>query len=215
MGTDPHTAALQAGYDRVAEQYAARFAGELRHKPLDRALLQCFADEVGGGGTVGDVGCGPGQIAAHLTALGLAVEGVDLSAGMVAQARALHPRLRFRQGSMLDLGVDDGAWAGVVAFYSLIHLPSEDLPRALAEFSRVLRPGGLLLTSFHVGTEVRHLDEWWGEPVSLDFHFFETAAMERELNAAGLGVEARLEREPYTAVEVPTRRGYVLARKPP
>jgi SAM-dependent methyltransferase len=214
MDTDPRTSQLQAGYDRVAQQYAARFADELRHKPLDRALLGCFADEVRGLGRVGDVGCGPGHITGHLAGLGLDVEGVDLSAGMVTQARGLHPGLEFREGSMLNLDVAEGAWGGIVAFYSLIHLPAEDVPRALREFHRVLRAGGWLLLSFHVGSETRHLDEWWGHPVSLDFHFFEPADLERELRAAGLTVQARLEREPYTAVEAPTRRGYLLARKP-
>lgn len=163
-------------------------------------------------GPVGDVGCGPGQVAAHLAGLGLTVEGVDLSPGMVAQARRLHPGLTFREGSMLDLDVADGAWGGIVALYSLIHVPPDQVPRALAEFARVLRPGGWLLVAFHVGSELRHLDEWWGEPVSLDFHFFEPAALEQQLAAAGLPVQARVEREPYPAVEGPTRRGYLLAR---
>lgn len=116
---------------------------------------------------------------------------------------------------MLDLDVVDGAWGGIVALYSLIHVAPDQVPRALAEFARVLRPGGWLLVAFHVGSEVRHLDEWWGEPVSLDFHFFEPSALEKQLTAAGLPVQARLEREPYPAVEGSTRRGYLLARADP
>lgn len=198
----------------MAERYAAEFGDELRHKPLDRALLRAFADEVGELGPVGDVGCGTGQIAAHLAGLGLRVEGVDLSDGMIAQARKRYPGLRFRQGSMLDLDVGDATWGGLVAFYSIIHLEPDELPRALAEFRRVLRPGGLALLSFHVGTEVRHVETMLGEPVSLDFHFLEPPAVEAHLRATGLTVEARLEREPYVAVEVSTRRAYLLARKP-
>lgn len=211
---DSRTAALQTSYDRVAAEYAARFSDELAHKPLDRALLDCFAEGVRGAGPVGDVGCGPGQIARALHERGLPVVGIDLSPEMVALARRLNPALDFRQGTMLALEVDDAAWGGIAAFYSIIHLPPDDLPRALREFARVLRPGGLLLLAFHVGRGTVHLDEWWGHPVALDFHFVEPAALEDQLGAAGFAVEARVERQPYAVVEHPSRRGYLLARKP-
>src|SRR5581483_1441022 len=164
---------VQTSYDRVAAEYAARFLGELAHKPLDRALLDCFAEQVRGQGPVGDVGCGPGQVARYLAERGLTPVGIDLSAEMVAQARRHHPGIDFHQGSMLDLEVADGAWAGLVALYSIIHLEPRLVPRACAEFHRVLRPGGHVLVSFHLGQERRHLDEWWGHAVDLDFLFFE------------------------------------------
>lgn len=53
----------------------------------------------------------------------------------------------------------------------------EHLCTALAEARRVLRPGGALLVSFHIGEETRHFDEWWGQPVNLDFHFFTPSQM--------------------------------------
>jgi hypothetical protein len=70
------------------------------------------------------------------------------------------------------------------------------------------------MISFHVGSEVRHADEFLGQAVSLDFHLIETAALKSELDAAGLEVLMTLERSPYEPHEVSTRRGYVLARKP-
>lgn len=51
----------RASYDRVAEEYAARIAGELAGKPLDRALLVCLVEQVVGLGDIADIGCGPGQ----------------------------------------------------------------------------------------------------------------------------------------------------------
>lgn len=163
---DETTAALAASYDRVAAEYAARFWDELAAKPLDRALLDYFAEQVRGRGAVADLGCGPGQISRYLHERGLPVVGVDLSPEMVALARRLSPEMTFLQGSMLALDVEDGAWGGIVAFYSIIHVPPEELPRACAEFFRVLRPDGLALLSFHVGQERRHRDEWWEQPVS-------------------------------------------------
>jgi SAM-dependent methyltransferase len=54
---------------------------------------------------------------------------------------------------MLALDVDAEAWAGIVAFYSIIHIPRGQMTAALQELKRVLRPQGLLLLSFHVGIE--------------------------------------------------------------
>jgi SAM-dependent methyltransferase len=211
---DPVVDALRRGYDAVAEPYADRFSGELVHKPLDRALLGCFAEQVAGLGPVADVGCGPGQVARWLHERGLPVLGVDLSPEMVAVARRRNPGIAFQEGTMLALDAEDGAWGGIVAFYSVIHLPPGDLPVALAEFHRVLRPGGLLLVAFHVGQERVHVEEFFEQPVSIDFYFLEPAAVADATAAAGFVVEARVERRPYPPTEHPTRRAYLLARHP-
>lgn len=213
MESRERMAALQSSYDRVAAEYAERFFGELDQKPLDRALLDYFAEQVRGVGTVADIGCGPGQIARYLHGCGLPVVGVDLSPEMVALAQRLTPEVDFRQGSMLDLDASDAAWAGIVAFYSIIHLTPDEMPRALHEFCRVLRPGGLLLLAFHLGCEVVHRQDWWDCPVDLDFHFYDREAVEGAATAAGCAIEAWLDRQPYTEVEYPSRRAYLLARK--
>jgi SAM-dependent methyltransferase len=215
VSMDRQPSSVETAYDRVAAEYAAHFLGELAYKPLDRALLDCFAEEVRGHGPVGDIGCGPGQVARYLSERGLTPVGIDLSEQMVAQARQHHPAITFHQGSMLDLDVADGAWAGLVALYCIIHLEPRMLSRAFAEFYRVVRPDGLVLLSFHVGQERRHLDEWWGHPVDLDFLFFERPAVEHLLQEAGFTIQASLERQPYIPREVATQRAYLLARKPP
>jgi SAM-dependent methyltransferase len=212
MGQLP--AGVRTAYDRVAAEYAAHFLGELAHKPLDRALLDCFAEEVVGQGPVGDVGCGPGQVTRYLSERGLSPVGIDLSDGMVAQARQHHPAITFHQGNMLALDVAAGAWAGLVALYCIVHLEPDQVPAACAEFYRVLRPGGLVLLSFHVGRERRHFDEWWGHVVDLDFLFFERATVEGWLEEVGFTIQARIERQPYVPHEVTTQRAYLLARKP-
>ena len=209
--------ALPASYDRLADEYTRRIFDELAGKPLDRALLDRFADAVRGRGMVCDLGCGPGQVARYLRERGLAeVCGIDLSAGMIAEARRLTPGIDFRTGDLRALDAPDGSWAGIAAFYSILHVPrGPAVVSALGEWRRVLQPGGLVLLSFHVGDEVRHVDELWGRAVSIDFVFFQPAEMRGYLEAAGLEVEEIVERDPYPDVEVATRRAYVFARRAP
>src|SRR5579872_4017827 len=111
-----------SSYDAVAEEYAARFQHELDHKPFDRALLNAFAEVLQGKGIVADIGCGPGHLARHLHDRGLPTIGIDLSPGMIATSRRLNPGLSYQVGNMLALDAPDGAWAGIVAFYSIIHI---------------------------------------------------------------------------------------------
>lgn len=77
--------------------------------------------------------------------------GLDISPGSVGVARQRYRHLRFFAADMRDLPAADGSLAGIVAFYSVIHLPSEQVPVAPAKFRGVLAPGGVLLMSMHAG----------------------------------------------------------------
>ncbi len=206
-------AATRESYDRIAAEYGARFFDELAHKPLDRALLDVFVADVRERGPAADIGCGPGQIGRYLHDRGLDVVGIDLSPEMIALARRLSPAMRFAVGSMLALELEDASLGGIVAFYSIIHIPPEHLPRALGEFHRVLRPGGAALLAFHVGDDCVRPGEMLGKPVALDFQFYQPERLARELEAAGFSIEMRLVRAPCAQQEHPSQRGYLLARK--
>ena len=205
---------LQSSYDRVADEYARRIYDELKDKTLDRQLLDNLAERLANKGVICDMGCGPGHVARYLHERGADVMGIDLSDRQVEQARRLNPGIKFRQGNMLSLDIPDGAWAGIAAFYSIIHIPRPEVISALRELKRTLQPGGLLLLAFHIGDEVVHLDEWWGEPVCADFIFFMPDEMAGYLETAGFVVEESIERPPYPNVEHQSKRAYILSRKP-
>ncbi len=208
----------RASYDAIAVGYAERFTGLEPEKPLDRAVLDVFAGYVRAAGDlpVADVGCGPGRVTAYLAGRGVTAFGIDLSPGMIEVARASHPGLRFEVGSMLALDLPDGSVGGVLAWYSTIHVPDEQLPRALAEFRRVLVPGGQLLLAFQAGDEPLHRTEAMGQAISLVFRRRRPERVAELLGQAGLAVRASVLRAPDDDggfAEV-TPQAFVLARKP-
>jgi ubiquinone/menaquinone biosynthesis C-methylase UbiE len=204
--------ATRAAYDAVATDYARLLAGSLAESATDRAVLGLFAELVGRGRTVADLGCGPGRLVGHLRGLGLDVVGLDLSRGMVEVGRRTHPEVGFVQGSLTALPFADEVLDGALAWYSLIHLPPGELPRAAAELARVLAPGAQLVVAFQVGDEVVRHDTAYGHPVALASYRRPLAAVADALGTAGLEVHTRLLRE--AAPSERTQQGYLLARRP-
>ncbi|MFI7674878.1 class I SAM-dependent methyltransferase [Actinophytocola sp. NPDC049390] len=203
--------ATRRSYDATADDYAEWIRDELAAKPFDRAVLGVFAELVRG--PVADVGCGTGRITAHLAGLGVDVSGVDLSPRMLAAARRTYPHLSFAEASMTALPIEDGALGGVVAWYSTIHVPGTHLPAALAEFHRVLRPGGLLQLAFQSGTGTEHRTRAGRHDVELTFHHRTSEKMADLLRDSGFTVRAQLVRAPDTDGPYPeeTPQAYLLA----
>ncbi|OLT10910.1 methyltransferase [Actinomadura sp. CNU-125] len=207
--------ATRASYDALAADYAEWIRDELAVKPLDRAMLDAFAEHVRPG-PVADVGCGPGRITAYLHARGVQAYGIDLSPQMIEVARETYPDLRFEVGSMLDPDLPDGSLRGLVAWYSIIHVPDDRLAEALAGFGRALAPGGHLLLAFQAGDGVSRQARAGGHAVSLDFHLRSPDDVADRLVRTGLEVRARLVREPDEdgAYAESSPQAFLLARKP-
>ena len=215
--------ATRTGYDTVAAAYAGLLAADLDRNPFDRAVLALFADLVrdteraadgarAAAGRVVEIGCGPGRITAHLAGLGLDVFGIDLSPAMVEQARQRHPGLEFQVGEMSALSLPPEALTGLVAWYSLIHIPPARRPAVLAGFHRVLAPGGHLLLAFHAGDERRHITDAYGHTgLSIDSYRLPPDRVEQEAAAVGFHPVARLTREPI--VPEKTSQAYLILRK--
>lgn len=204
----------RAFYDTIAEDYADHFRDPLAERPLERALLSAYAEQVGPNGTVADLGCGPGDVTAHLAGLGLSVFGLDLSDAMIAIARRRYPALRFEQGSMRELSSADGSLAGVVSWYSSIHTPVDELPDLFAEFHRVLAPGGRLLLAFQVGDVPLRLERPFGHDVALDYERRHPEQMAELLSDAGFALRSTTVRGPeVTRGESPVPQAFLLAQK--
>ena len=200
-------------YDATVVEYVAMVEGTLEAKPLDRALLTVFAELVSAGDNplVADVGCGPGRVTIFLSRLGLDTIGIDLSPNMIAHARRSHPDLRFEVGSMLDLDLPDSSLGGLLAYYSIIHVPWERRSDVLTEFHRVLAPGGQLLLVFQIGSEKRHLDEIFGKTINCDWYRQQPDDLVELLRATGFTVGSTTVREAKDAESLP--QGFIIAAK--
>ncbi len=109
-------------------------------------------------GVVLDVGCGPGHLTAHLASCGVDAIGIDQVPEFVDHARRHHPTARFELATMDRLPVPDGSAAGILAWYSLIHVAPNELPVVLVELRRTLAPGGTLVVGCFDGDVVEAFD---------------------------------------------------------
>lgn len=208
MTVDEWLTATRISYDTVAVSYAHLVRDLLAEAPYERAALASFAELVqgAGGGPVADVGCGTGRITAHLHTLGVDAFGIDLSPGMIAVARRDHPELRFEVGSMTDLELADGSVAGLVAWYSLIHIPDDQIGVVFAHFRRVVRPGGPLLLGFHVGDETTVKTEGYGgHRMNVHVHRRQPAQVAAWLRQSGFTVDSQT-----TVASAESRLGGIL-----
>ena len=92
-----------------------------------------------------DIGCGEGRLGRDPTKLGHRVIGVDSSPDMLAHARQRVPEAEFHVAELDRMPLPDGCVDVIVCALALEHVPRLD--PVLAEFARVLRPGGDLVIS--------------------------------------------------------------------
>ncbi|MET0326926.1 MAG: class I SAM-dependent methyltransferase [Ilumatobacteraceae bacterium] len=204
---------IRSSYDDVADAYEARFADELDRKPADRELLEHFAAVTTG--PVVDLGCGPGHIGSFVRSRDEGpgpVIGLDLSGEMARRARRRLDAVVV--ADLRALPFADRSIGGIVALYSLIHVRRAELPRALGEVHRVLRPGGRVVLSAHEGTTETSVEDFLGRPAPVIATLFSLDELVTASADAALDV-ARAERRPPYPNEGTTTRLYIEARRPP
>ena len=182
------------GYDAVAERYfewSDARPSAVRRRWLGRAL-----ELIPSGSDVLDLGCGAGVPMTKALAESRRVTGVDLSPRQIELARLAVPEATFAQADMTRLALPPASVDAVTAFYSLTHIPRDEMPDLLASIQRWLRPGGLLLASMGAYDSPDSVDpDWLGAPMFFSHHGVKRSrAIVRE---AGFELEeAVVEQEP-------------------
>lgn len=178
---------VKAAYAALADQYIAMFgSGEHVHAD-DLGLLRRHFAELAG--QVVDVGCGPGHLTGYLHAMGVQVTGIDLVPEFIRHARAAYPATRFEVGSTEALGITQHGLAGVLAWYSLIHLTPTALDGALAKLRSATRRNGILVVGFVDGDEIAPFDH-----KVIGAHMWPVDEFARRLARAGFAEVERIQR---------------------
>ncbi|TDD25473.1 DUF480 domain-containing protein [Kribbella turkmenica] len=214
-GTDVRDTKVRTAYDTVATTYADKLVDELDRLPFETWLLDRVVAHAAGRPVV-EVGSGPGHITAYLADHDADATGIDFAPEMVAEARRRFPDRNFEVGDLRRLGrpPTSSGWAAVLAWYSLIHLAASELPDAIAALVRPLDPGGWLVLGLHAGDQVRHVDEFQGHEVDLDYVLHDLAFVVGVLESAGLVDLEWYLRGPVAARQETTQRLYVVGRTP-
>ena len=147
---------VRQSYASVADLYIELFGTSQQVHPDDLAFIGRHL--VNQHGAVLDLGCGPGHITDYLCALGVDATGIDMVPEFIDHARAAHPNGRYELGSIERLDAADHSVTGILAWYSLIHLPPQDLHSVLTEFRRAMAPAGMLVLGLFDGEEVAAFD---------------------------------------------------------
>lgn len=136
--------ATQNIYDTRADEY-----GQLTQELAEKTRLSGFIASLPAGGTVLDLGCGPGWAAAAMRDAGLRVTAMDASAAMARVAKELYDiDVTVAPFSALSA---QAAYDGIWAHFSLLHAPRAEFPGHLAALHRALKPGGQLLLGMKLG----------------------------------------------------------------
>lgn len=199
-------AGIAAAYDARATEYAELLGSIGQMDEQDVEAIAAWRDATPS--LLLDAGCGPGHWTEFLSRGGREARGIDLSEQIVAAARGRHPGIAYEVGTFRDLPFRDGSVGGILAWYSLIHTPPAELPGILAEFGRVLAPGGGILIGFFDGEP--------GEPFAhavAPSYFWSGGALSMLLRDAGFDRESAGSRERRPG-EVSVRpHGSLVARR--
>lgn len=183
-----------AAYDRTAGDFANRNWEIAEVAAIREHFLGCLSNppegyrKPSGGLVVLDAGCGPGRDLAAFRQAGCRVVGIDLSAGMLAEARRRVPGAILAQMDLRTLAFAEESFDGIWAMASLLHVPKDEATGVLVDFRRLVRPGGLLLLALKAGAgdvelqDADHADAW------RYFVYYQPAEVIAALQAAGWDV---------------------------
>jgi|SRR5579859_672273 len=205
--TDARTQLVADGYDVIGETFAEwreRIVGD----PRDEWEAE-FASRLSAGARILELGCGPGTVETKRLAAGFRLTGVDISPKQVERARAAIPEAEFICSDFTELELPSGSLDGVIAFYTLNHVPRELLAPLLRSAHEWLGPTGVLCVAFGISDNPGWTGEWLGAPTF--FASFPPEINSRLVREAGFTIE-RDEVVEFEEPEGPVEFQWVLAR---
>ena len=175
------------GYDQIARRYLEW--SPLRPSEARRHYLDLACDLVPPGARVLELGCGAGIPMTAALADGRDVTGVDISGAQIALARENVPSATFLQADMTAVDFPPDSFDAVIAFYSLTHVPRDEIPALLARIRGWLRSGGTFIASMGADDDPGGIEEdWLG--VDMYFSHFGAKRNRRLVEEAGFAIDS-------------------------
>ena len=170
-------------YNKHASQFVKHF-----EKKLDVTEADKFLSMVTAGGKVLDAGCGSARDAAYFVRKGYQALGIDLSAGLLAEAKKIHPEVPTKLMSLINITLEDSSYDGVWSKAAILHIPRSDVPTVLKHFHRILKPGGALFIQTKAGEGESTQPVPFDNSLERLFTFFTARELEALVSAAGFTV---------------------------
>lgn len=184
----PTTAAESAEAARPFDALGARYEQAFAELPEQHRALDWLVQRLDPGSSVLDVGSGTGRPAAErLSAAGMRVLGIDVSATMVQLARERVPAAQFRQEDARTFRSEPGSWDAVCAFFALLILSRTQLDACLQRLADWLAPGGNLVFAAALADVAEAEVNFFGNPVRVSS--YQEEGYLRRLRDAGLRIE--------------------------
>lgn len=169
-------------YDKFAKVYADHTFDKLLQFPLNKfiSLLPKKAKIL-------DAGCGCGRDIQYFKDYNLNATGIDISEGLVKEAKE-RVKAEIKHMDMKELKFDDKSFDAVWCCASLSHLEKKDLPKALSEFSRVLKEKGVLYVSVEEGEGGDVVQDKSTSNAPRYFVYYNKIELENSLKEAGFEI---------------------------
>jgi ubiquinone/menaquinone biosynthesis C-methylase UbiE len=139
-------------YNRIASKYCSKTREPIFLEWEEGYIRKLLSYIHKGNPLILNVGCGDGRDNIHIEKNGGKAIGIDLSKGMLQEARKLYPQGDFRIMDMRDLSFGDNSFDGIWASGSIYHIPRSQVGQVVKEFKRVLKNDGVLGLNFKLGT---------------------------------------------------------------
>lgn len=196
-------------YEKIADIYTKQYFNDLTDTPY----IDKFLNKLKPRSKILDVGSGPGQFTKYMTERGFDVVGIDYSREMLTTAKKMVPNGDFKFMDMRSLDFADQGFDGLLVAYSLIHIPSEDIPKTLKGFNRVLKPKSYIEIIAQKGEADKIINEPFMPSEKMFFNFFTKDRLKNFLENAGFTAEYQEETESQDPDSASDKVIYTIAKK--
>lgn len=172
-------------YNKIAEKYTDIYFNDLSDKPIIDRFLSLLPSNA----KILDIGCGPGNFTNYILKKNFHIEGIDLSTEMIKIATKKVPKCKFELMDMRKLKFPANNFDGLLLAYSLINIPSEEIPNTLKGFYRVLKSKGIMLIIAQNGEPDQIIDEPLQKGEKIFTNFFTVERLSKFLKDAGFQIE--------------------------